>query len=190
MKSSLRRRSAFGVYQSQLIKEDETFQKEEETLPKPSGSKKRPHEENSSSHSSKKASKVGSSKSLDSEERNGNFDHDEQTPDILEPRLKRKGRLLSRANKLRQSLGLSSRKKKRIGYRSYDCVDLENSANNHTVNSLSVEKADKTDSETGDDETDQQEQLIESKNVDQEALEADALFSWLISPVKSGKFFR
>lgn len=190
MKSSLRRRSAFGVYQSQLRKEDETSQKEDERLTKPSGSKKRPHEENSSSRSSKKASKLDSTKSLNMEDASGNFDDDEQTPDILEPKQKGKGRLLSKANKLRQSLGLSSRKKKRNGYRSYDRVDFENSASNLTVNSLSVEKADKTDSETGNDETDQQEELIANKDLDQEEIEADGLFSWLISPVKARKFFR
>jgi len=189
MKSSVRRRSAYGVYQSQLIKEDETFQKEEERLAKPPGSKRRLHEENSSSQSSKKASKVGSNKSLDTEDRNGNFEHDEQSSDILEPKQKGKGRLLSKANKLRQSLGLSSRKKKRNGYQSYDHVDLENPATNLAVTSLSVEKSDKTDSETGDDETDQQEQLKVSKNFEEEELEADGLFSWLISPVKAGKFF-
>lgn len=190
MKSSIRRRSAYGVYQSQLIKEDETFQKEEERLAKPPGSKRRLHDENSSSQSSKKASKVGSNKSLDTEDRNGNFEHDEQSSDVLEPKQKGKGRLLSKANKLRQSLGLSSRKKKRNGYQSYDHVDLENPATNLAATSLSVEKSDKTDSETGDDETDQQEQLKVSKNFEEEELEADGLFSWLISPVKAGKFFR
>lgn len=189
MKSSLRRRSAFGVYQSQLIKENETSQKEEERLTEPSGSKKRSHEDNSSSHS-KKTSKLSSSKSLNTEDENGNFDLDDQTADILEPKQKGKGRLFSKANKLRQSLGLSSRKKKRNGYRSYDRVDLENSSSNLTANSLAVEKADKTDSETGNDESDQQEELIAKKNLDQEDLEADGLFSWLISPVKARKFFR
>jgi len=190
MKSSLRRRSAFGVYQSQLIKEDETSQKEEERLTEPSGSKKRPHEDNSSSHSSKKTSRRSSNKSLNTEDVNGNFDLDDQAPDILESKQKGKGKLFSKANKLRQSLGLSSRKKKRNGYRSYDRVDLENSSSNLTVNSLAVEKADKTDSETGNDETDQQEELIANKDLDQEELEADGLFSWLISPVKARKFFR
>ena len=191
MKSSLRRRSAFGVCQSQLIKDDETSQKEEERLTKPSGSKKRSHEDNSSSHSSKKTTKLSSSKSLNTEDTDGSLDLEDQTPDILEPKQKGKGTLLSKANKLRQSLGLSSRKKKRNGYRSYDRVDLENSADNLTaVNSLPVEKADKTDSETGNDETDQQEELIADKNLDQEELEADGLFSWLISPVKAKKFFR
>ncbi|XP_020627821.1 bifunctional lysine-specific demethylase and histidyl-hydroxylase NO66-like isoform X2 [Orbicella faveolata] len=188
MKSSLRRRSAFGVYQSQLIKENETSLKEEERLTEPSGSKKRSHEDNSSSHS-KKTSKLSSSKSLNTEDENGNFDLDDQTADILEPKQKGKGRLFSKANKLRQSLGLSSRKKKRNGYRSYDRVDLENSSSNLTANSLAVEKADKTDSETGNDESDQQEELIAKKNLDQEDLEADGLFSWLISPVKARKFF-
>lgn len=190
MKSSLRRRSAYGVYQSQLIKEDETSQKEEERLNKPSESKKRLHEENSSSHS-KKTSRLDSVKSWNSEDSNENLDLDDQTPDILEPRQKGKGRLLSKANKLRQSLGLSSRKKKkRNGYRSYDCVDLGNSASDLVVTSLSVEKTDKTDSETGNDETDHQKELIAIKNFDQEELEADGLFSWLISPVKARKFFR
>ena len=187
MKSSLRRRSAFGVYQSQLIKEDETSQKEEERLTQPSGSKKRSHEDNSSSHSSKKTSKLSSSKSLNTEDVNGNFDLDDQAPDILESKQKGKGKLFSKANKLRQSLGLSSRKKKRNGYRSYD---LEDSSSNLTVNSLAVEKSDRTDSETGNDETDQQEELIADKDFDQEELEADGLFSWLISPVKARKFFR
>ena len=189
MKSSLRRRSAYGVYQSQLIKEEETSQKEEERLTKPSASKKRLHEDNSSSHS-KKTSRLDSTKSLNSEDSNENLDLDDQTPDSLEPRQKGKGRLLSKANKLRQSLGLSSRKKKRNGYRSYDRVDLGNSASDLIVTSLSVEKTDKTDSETGNDETDQQEELIANKNLDQEELEADGLFSWLISPVKARKFFR
>ena len=190
MKSSLRRRSAYGVYQSQLIKDDETSQKEEERLTKPSGSKKRLHEDNSSSHSSKKTSRLDSNKSLNTEDSSENLDLDDQTPDILEPRQKSKGKLLSKANKLRQSLGLSSRKKKRNGYRSYDRVDLGNSASDLAVNSLSVEKTDKTDSETGNDDTDQQEELIVKKNFDQEELEADGLFSWLISPVKARKFFR
>ena len=128
---------------------------------------------------------------MNTEDTDGSLDLEDQTPDILEPKQKGKGTLLSKANKLRQSLGLSSRKKKRNGYRSYDRVDLENSADNLTaVNSLPVEKADKTDSETGNDETDQQEELIADKNLDQEELEADGLFSWLISPVKAKKFFR
>lgn len=192
MKSNFRRRSAFGVYQSQLKKEDEILQKEEEIVNKPSGSKKRPHEENSSSRSSKKASKSSSNKSLNMADTNGNFDHDEQTPDILEPKQKGKGRLLSKANKLRQSLGMSSRKKKRNDYRSYDRVDQQNpSSPNLAVHSVSVEKtADKTDSETGNEETDQQEQATVNKSLDQEEIEADKLFSWLISPVKAGKFFR
>lgn len=191
MKSSIRRRSAFGVYQSQPKKEDEVSQKEEEIVTKPSGAKKRPHEENTSSRSSKKASKSGSTKSLMADT-NGNFDHDVQTPDhILEPKQKGKGRLLSKANKLRQSLGMSSRKKKRNEYRSYDRVDLENSSSNLAVHSLSVEKtADNTDGDNGYEETEQQEELTVNRNLDQEEIEADGLFSWLISPVKAGKFFR
>lgn len=199
MKSGFRRRSAFGVYQSQLRKEDEISQKEEKIVTKPSGSKKRQHEENSSSRSSKKASKSSSTKSLNMADTNGTFDHEEQTPDILEPKQKGKGRLLSKASKLRQSLGMSSRKKKRNGYRSYDRVDLENSSSNLVVHSLSVEKAaDKTDGEIGNEETDQQgneetdqqREVTVNNNLDQEEIEADKLFSWLISPVKAGKFFR
>ncbi|KAL9952077.1 hypothetical protein ACROYT_G039281 [Oculina patagonica] len=166
--------------------------KEEEIVTKPSGSKKRPHEENSSSRGSKKASKLSSTKSLNMADTNGTFDHDEQTPDILEPKHKGKGKLLSKANRLRQSLGMSSRKKKRNGYRSYDRVELENSSSNLAVHSLSVEKAagaDKTDSETGNEETDQQGEVTVNNNLDQEEIEADKLFSWLISPVKAGKFF-
>ena len=190
MKSSVRRRSAFSVYQSQIGKDEESSQKEEEKANQPSGSKKRPCDENPSKSTSKKVSKLlVSSKSLDDDGTNGIFDHEEQTPDILEPKQKGKGKLFSKANKLRQSLSLSSRKKKRNGYRSYDRVDLqEKSSGNLTVHSLPADKSDRTDSETGNEETCQEGQA--KWNSEQEDIEADRLFSWLISPVKPGKFFR
>lgn len=179
MKSSFRRRSAFSVYQSQLVKDDESSRKEEEKANKPPRSKKRPHDENPASSTSKKVSKLGSSKSLDNDGTNGTFDHEERTPDILEPKQKGKGKLLSKANKLRQSLTLSSRKKKRNGYRGYDRVDLQEG---------SCDKSDRTDTETGNEEANEEEQA--KWKLEQEEIEADRLFSWLISPVKPGKFFR
>ena len=189
MKSSSRRRSAFSVYQSQIGKDEESSQKVEEKANQPSGSKKRPLDENPSKSTSKKVSKLSGSKSLDDDGTNGIFDHEERTPDILEPKQKGKGKLLSKANRLRQSLSLSSRKKKRNGYQSYDRVDLqEKSSSNLTVHNLPADKSDRTDSETGNEEPSEEEQA--KWNSEQGDIEADRLFSWLISPVKPGKFFR
>ena len=189
MKSSFKRRSAFSIYQSQLKKEDKDSQKEQEKVVKTPGSKKRQHEENSTSRTSiKKASKLGraSSKSLNGEAGDDeSFDHEEHTPEMAESRQRGKGTLLSKANKLRQSLTSSSRKKKikRNGYQSYD-RGLEKSASNLTVHSL-PEKADcKSDSELLHSEVEQDDR------VNQDETEADKLFSWLISPVKPKKFFR
>lgn len=191
MKSSFKRRSAFSIYQSQLKKEDEDSQKEQEKVVKTPGSKKRRHEENSSSRASiKKVSKLdrASSKSLNGEAGDDeSFDHEEHTPEMAESKQRGKGTLLSKANKLRQSLTLSSRKKKirRNGYQSYD-RGLEKSTSNITVHSL-PEKADcKSDSELLHSEVEQDDRV----KLDQDETEADKLFSWLISPVKPKKFFR
>ena len=190
MKSSFKRRSAFGVYQTQLKKEDEISQKEREKVAKTPGAKKRRHEENATSRVSKKVSKLdsASSKSLNSEvDANGSFDDEKNSPDMTESKQKGKGKLLSRANKLRQSLSLSSRRKKikRNGYRSYD-RGLENSASNLTVYSLPEKAECRSGSETLQSEVEQDDQV----NLEQDDTEADKLFSWLISPVKPGKFFR
>ena len=185
MKASFKRRSAFGVYQSQLQKNEELLQKEEEKPAKTPGAKKRRHEENSTSRASKKLSKLDS-KSLNSElDTNGNIDHEDHSPDVVEAKQKGKGKMLSKANKLRQSLTLSSRKKKRHGYRSYD-RELEKSASNVTVHSLPEKGERKTDSDSGNGDGDQLTQV----NLERGETEADRLFSWLISPVKPGKFFR
>jgi len=184
MKASFKRRSAFGVYQSQLQKDEELLQKEEEKRAKTPGAKKRRHEENSTSRASKKLSKLDS-KSLNSElDTNGNIDHEDHSPDVVEAKQKGKGKMLSKANKLRQSLTLSSRKKKRHGYRSYD-RELEKSASNVTVHSLPEKTERKTDSDSGNGDGDQLNQV----NLERGETEADRLFSWLISPVKPGKFF-
>ena len=138
----------------------------------------------------KKVSKLdsASSKSLNSEvDANGSFDDEKNSPDMTESKQKGKGKLLSRANKLRQSLSLSSRRKKikRNGYRSYD-RGLENSASNLTVYSLPEKAECRSGSETLQSEVEQDDQV----NLEQDDTEADKLFSWLISPVKPGKFFR
>ena len=185
MKASVKRRSAFGVYQSELKKDEELLQKEKEKPAKTPGAKKRRHEENSTSRASKKLSKLDS-KSLNSElDTNGNIDHEDHSPDVVEAKQKGKGKMLSKANKLRQSLTLSSRKKKRHGYRSYD-RELEKSASNVTVHSLPEKAERKTDSDSGNGDGDQLTQV----NLERGETEADRLFSWLISPVKPGKFFR
>ena len=181
MKVSFKRRSAFAVYQSQLKKEAETLQQEEEKSAKTLGTKKRRHEENSASRPSKKFSKVdgASSKTLDSEETNGKSDHEDHSLEIMESKQKGKGKLLSKANKLRQSLTLSSRKKKRQGYQSYD-GELEKSSSNLTVHSMPEKAECGIDNNSANGEAEYQEG----------EMEADRLFSWLISPVKPGKFFR
>ena len=185
MKASLRRRSAFGVYQSQRKKEAESEVQEEDKTDK-TGARKRRHEESSNSRSSKRFNKAdsGSNKSVNSEETNGVLDHEDHSSDNMESK-KGKGKLLSKANKLRQSLTFSSRKKKRQGYQSYE-GDLEKSSSSITVTSY-PEKADcriEGDSVNGD--GDSQDRI----DLQQGETEADRLFSWLISPVKPGKFFR
>lgn len=189
MKASSKRRSAFGVYQSQLKKEDDAAEKEEQQTTKTPGAKKRRHEGNSSSRSSKKVSKFDSAsrKSLNSDlDTNGNFDHGDDSPETTEFKQKGKGKLFSKANKLRQSLTLSSRKRKRHGYRSYDQVEKSESSVSLAVHSVPEKTECRTDSELGNAEAEQEDRL----NSEQGETDADRLFSWLISPVKPGKFFR
>lgn len=182
MKGSFKRRSAFGVYQSQAKSDAETPEQEEEKPAKTPGVKKRRHED-STSRTSKKISKLDStsSKSVNSEETNGKLDSEDHSPEIMDSKQKGKGKLLSKANKLRQSLTMSSRKKKRQGYRSYEC-NLEKSSSNLTVHSLPAN----LDSDSGNGQAEHQDPV----NSQQGETEADRLFSWLISPVKPGKFFR
>ncbi|XP_068731298.1 ribosomal oxygenase 1-like [Montipora capricornis] len=184
MKASLRRRSAFGVYQSQRKKEAETEVQEEDKTDK-TGARKRRHEESSNNRSSKRFNKAdsGSNKSVNSEETNGVLDHEDHSSDNMESK-KGKGKLLSKANKLRQSLTFSSRKKKRQGYQSYE-GDLEKSSSSITVTSY-PEKADcrmESDSVNGDGDSQDRNDLQQGET------EAERLFSWLISPVKPEKFF-
>ena len=179
MKSNFKRRSAFAVYQSQLKKEAETPQQEEEKSAKTLGTKKRRHEENSASRPSKKFSKVEES------ETNGKFDHEDHSLDIVESKQRGKGKLLSKANKLRQSLTLSSRKKKRQGYQSYD-GDLEKSSSNLTMHSMPEKAECRIDNNSANGKVEHHDRV----DLQEGEMEADRLFSWLISPVKPGKFFR
>ena len=179
MKSS-RRRSAFSVYQASSKKDSESFQKEEGTNLEPTEPKRRRCEENSSRKSEQK---LGSSKSL-SEDTNGTTDHEEHSPCIAESKHRGKGKLFSKANKLRQSLTFSSRRKKRNGYRSWD-GDIAKSTSTIQI-PADHEKPERTDSETG---TDQAEDVNQG-NDETEETEAEKLFAWLISPVKPKKFFR
>lgn len=179
MKSNFKRRSAFAVYQSQLKKEAETPQQEEEKSAKTLGTKKRRHEDNSASRPSKKFSKV--------EETNGKFDHEDHSLDVVESKQRGKGKLLSKANKLRQSLTLSSRKKKRQGYQSYaGDLDREKSSSNLTVHSMPEKAECSIDNNSANGKVEHHDRL----NLLEGEMEADRMFSWLISPVKPGKFFR
>lgn len=179
MKSNFKRRSAFAVYKSQFKKEAETLQQEEEKSAKTLGTKKRRHEDNSASRPSKKFSKV--------EETNGKFDHEDHSLDIVESKQRGKGKLLSKANKLRQSLTLSSRKKKRQGYQSYaGDLDREKSSSNLTVHSMPEKAECSIDNNSANGKVEHHDRL----NLQEGEMEADRMFSWLISPVKPGKFFR
>ena len=181
MKAQSKRRSAFAVYRSQRKKEVEIEAQEEEKTDKTPGARKRRHEESSTNRSAKRFNKAdsGSNKSVKSEETNGILDQEDHSSDNMETK-KGKGKLLSKANKLRQSLTFSSRKKKRQGYQSYD-GDLEKCSSSVTVNSCPESTDCGTERDTVRDD---------GVDVQQEEMEADKLFSWLISPVKPGKFFR
>lgn len=181
MKAHSKKRSAFSIYQSHRKTEVETEAQEEGKTDKTPGARKRRHEESSTNRSAKRFNKAdsGSNKSVNSEETNGVFDQEDHSSDNMETK-KGKGKLLSKANKLRQSLTFSSRKKKRQGYQSYD-GDLEKSSSSVTVNSC----PESTDCGTEGDAV-----RDDGGDSKQEEMEADKLFSWLISPVKPGKFFR
>ena len=181
MKAHSKKRSAFSIYQSHRKTEVETEAQEEGKTDKTPGARKRRHEESSTNRSAKRFNKAdsGSNKSVNSEETNGVFDQEDHSSDNMETK-KGKGKLLSKANKLRQSLTFSSRKKKRQGYQSYD-GDLEKSSSSVTVNSC----PESTDCGTEGDAV-----RDDGGDLKQEEMEADKLFSWLISPVKPGKFFK
>ncbi|XP_029211683.2 ribosomal oxygenase 1-like [Acropora millepora] len=180
MKAHSRKRSAFSIYQSHRKTEVETEAREEGKTDKTPGARKRRHEESSTNRSAKRFNKADSTsnKSVNSEETNGVFDQEDHSSDNTETK-KGKGKLLSKANKLRQSLTFSSRKKKRQGYQSYD-GDLEKSSSTVTINSC----PESTDCGTEGDAV-----RDDGGDLQQEEMEADKLFSWLISPVKPGKFF-
>ncbi|XP_015758221.1 PREDICTED: bifunctional lysine-specific demethylase and histidyl-hydroxylase NO66-like [Acropora digitifera] len=180
MKAHSKRRSAFSIYQSHRKTEVETEAREEGRTDKTPGARKRRHEESSTNRSAKRFNKADStsSKSVNSEETNGVFDQEDHSSDNTETK-KGKGKLLSKANKLRQSLTFSSRKKKRQGYHSYD-GDLEKSSSSVTINSC----PESTDCGTEGDAV-----RDDGGDLQEEEMEADKLFSWLISPVKPGKFF-
>ena len=181
MKAQSKRRSAFAVYRSQRKKEVEIEAQEEEKTDKTHGARKRRHEESSTNRSAKRFNKAdsGRNKTVNNEETNGVLDQEDHSSDNMETK-KGKGKLLSKANKLRQSLTFSSRKKKRQGYQSYD-GDLEKSSSTVTVNSCPESTDCGTEGDTVRDD---------GVDLQQEEMEADKLFSWLISPVKPGKFFR